>query len=71
MHLFKDNTLWSRTYLRRILSLEQKVDLSKFQIDTFPLIDADNNREEVIQKVKGIKGETDNEDFDEEVKCFT
>ncbi|GFH61659.1 hypothetical protein CTEN210_18135 [Chaetoceros tenuissimus] len=51
---------------RRILS-EQKVDLSKFQIDTFPLIHSDvPTDKELLSKVKEIKGETDNEDFNEE-----
>ncbi|GFH61568.1 hypothetical protein CTEN210_18044 [Chaetoceros tenuissimus] len=51
--------------MTRYLSSNQ-VDLSEFQIDTYPLIDADIPREEVIQKVKEIKGELENEDFDEE-----
>ena len=52
---------------RRILSAEQKVDLSKFQIDTFPLIDSKiPTDEEIANKVKVIIGKLDNEDFDEE-----
>ncbi|GFH61567.1 hypothetical protein CTEN210_18043 [Chaetoceros tenuissimus] len=54
------------TQVSRYLTSNQ-VDLSEFQIDTFPLIHSDvPTDEELLSKVKESKGETDNEDFDEE-----
>lgn len=53
--------------LSRFLSSlsQQQVDLTKFQIDKYPLLDTDIPKEEIIEKLKEIYGVDDGDDFDE------
>ena len=54
----------SQSLPRLLSSSQQQVDLTKFQIDTYALLDADIPKEEIIKEIHGVVPE--GEDFDEE-----
>lgn len=44
---------------------QEQVDLTKFQIDTYPLVDTDISKHEIIEKLKEMYEVESDNDFDE------